>query len=73
MATHSTVLAWRIPRTEEPGRLQSMASQSQTQLKRLGMHALPFYLHYLLCILISSHHKCSDGSWLEMTSLAPSC
>ena len=24
MATHSSVLAWRIPRTEEPGRLQSM-------------------------------------------------
>ena len=23
MATHSSILAWRIPRTEEPGRLQS--------------------------------------------------
>ena len=28
MATHSTILAWRIPWTEEPGRLQSMGSQS---------------------------------------------
>ena len=27
MATHSSVLAWRIPQTEEPGRLQSMGSQ----------------------------------------------
>ena len=27
MATHSSVLAWRIPRTEEPGVLQSMWSQ----------------------------------------------
>ena len=27
MATHSNILAWRIPRTEEPGRLQSIASQ----------------------------------------------
>ena len=27
MATHSSVLAWRIPRTEEPGGLQSMESQ----------------------------------------------
>ena len=27
MATHSTVLAWRIPWTEEPGRLQSKGSQ----------------------------------------------
>ena len=27
MATHSGILAWRIPWTEEPGRLQSMGSQ----------------------------------------------
>ena len=27
MATHSSILAWRIPRTEESGRLQSMGSQ----------------------------------------------
>ena len=27
MATHSTILAWRIPWTEEPSRLQSMGSQ----------------------------------------------
>ena len=27
MTTHSSILAWRIPRTEEPGRLQSMGSQ----------------------------------------------
>ena len=26
MATHSSILAWEIPRTEEPGRLQSMGS-----------------------------------------------
>ena len=27
MATHSSILTWRIPWTEEPGRLQSMGSQ----------------------------------------------
>ena len=27
MATHSSILAWKIPRTEEPGGLQSMGSQ----------------------------------------------
>ena len=27
MATHSSILAWRIPWTEEPGRLQSSGSQ----------------------------------------------
>ena len=27
MATHASILAWRIPRTEEPGGLQSLGSQ----------------------------------------------
>ena len=27
MATHSSILAWKIQRMEEPGRLQSMGSQ----------------------------------------------
>ena len=27
MATHSSIITWRIPWTEEPGRLQSMGSQ----------------------------------------------
>ena len=30
VATHSSILAWEIPRTEEPGRLQS------TELQRVG-------------------------------------
>ena len=32
MATHSSILAWKIPWTEEAGRLQSMGSQSWTRL-----------------------------------------
>ena len=36
MATHCSILAWRIPWTEEPGWPQSTGSQSQTRLKRLG-------------------------------------
>ena len=31
MATHSSTLAWKIPWTEEPGRLQSMGSQRAGQ------------------------------------------
>ena len=31
MATHSSILAWKIPWTEEPGRLQSMGSQRVRQ------------------------------------------
>ena len=34
MAIHSSILAWRIPWTEEPGRV----TKSQTQLKQLSMH-----------------------------------
>ena len=36
MAIHSSVLAWRIPGTAEPGGLSSIGSQSQTRLKRLS-------------------------------------
>ena len=32
METHSSILAWKIPRKEEPGGLQSMGSQSETRL-----------------------------------------
>ena len=32
IAAHSSILAWEIPWTEEPGGLQSMGSQSQTGL-----------------------------------------
>ena len=39
MVTHSSILAWRIPRTEEPDGLQSMGvTKSRTQLKRLSTH-----------------------------------
>ena len=31
MATHSSILAWRIPWKEEPGGLQSKGSQNQTR------------------------------------------
>ena len=36
MATHSSVLAWRIPGTAGPGGLPSMGSHSQTRLKQLS-------------------------------------
>ena len=32
MATHCSILAWKIPQTEEPGGLQSTRLQSQTRL-----------------------------------------
>ena len=39
MATHSSIVAWRILWTEEPGRLQSIASQSRVWLERVSMHS----------------------------------
>ena len=33
MATHSSILAWEIPWSEEPGGLQLLGSQSWTQLR----------------------------------------
>ena len=33
VTTHSSILAWEIPWTEQPGGLQSMGSQSPAQLK----------------------------------------
>ena len=40
MAPHSSTLAWKIPWTEEPGRLQSMGSLESDTTERLHFHAL---------------------------------
>ena len=40
MATHSSTLAWKIPWTEEPGRLQSMGSL------RVGLSNFTFTFHF---------------------------
>ena len=42
MATHSSTLAWKIPCTEKPGRLQSMGSQSRTRLSDFTF----FHFHF---------------------------
>ena len=51
IATYSSILAWRIPWTEEAGGLQSMGSQSQTRLKRLGTRAC------------THTHLCDESGW----------
>ena len=38
MATHSSILAWKIPLTEEPGRLQSMGLQELDTTWQLNHH-----------------------------------
>ena len=44
MAPHSSTLAWKIPWTEEPGRLQSMVLLSRTQLNNF---TFTFHCHAL--------------------------
>ena len=40
VATHSSIVAWEIPWTEEPGGLQSMGSQRVGHDERLSLHSL---------------------------------
>ena len=55
METHSSILAWRILWTEEPGGLQYMRSQSVgTWLKWLRMHAMLMYSWYHINVQFSS-------------------
>ena len=57
METHSSILSWRIPRTEEPSGLQSMGSQRVGQTELTKHH---------LCILATS-------SWYLLLLLSPYC
>ena len=54
MATHSSILAWRIPYTEETGTLQCMGSQSLTQL---STHAGTLHLGTNLLNLFSDFNS----------------
>ena len=58
MATHSSILAWRIPWTEEPGGLQSMGLQSRTWLSTNTCTLLEKLLGQLIIIksLCKNYH-----------------
>ena len=47
MATHSSILAWKIPWTVEPGRLQSIGHKESDTTERLHFH---FHVTYLKSI-----------------------
>ena len=53
LAAHSRILAWRIPWTEEPSRLQFMGSQSWTPLKWLSTHLCIYPLNTALIVRIA--------------------
>ena len=66
MATHSSILAWRIPWTEEPGRLQSMGSQRV----RHDWVVFTFTLSFLkTCLNNSSFKSMSQPSTLPINLL----
>ena len=62
-ATYSNILAWRIPWTEEPGRLQSTDSQSRTRLSNFTLNMLS-----RLIIAFLPRSKCLLISWLQSPS-----
>ena len=62
MATHSSILAWRIPWTEEPGGLQSTGSQELNTTEQLSHHhhgarRVP---HSRLCVHLLAHSSASS-------------
>ena len=52
IATHSSILAWEIPWTEEPGTLQSMGWQSQKQMRT---HCQLYSLFFKIIVWFAFH------------------
>ena len=52
MATHSSIVAWRLPQREEPGGLQSMGSQ------KIWTHLKQFSTHARVCQVLPAFHMC---------------
>ena len=76
MATHSSILAWKIPWKEKPGRLQSIGSQSQTRLSDFTLsipsRAVAHIPHYTttstlpsmtVCVQFLSHVRLFVTPW----------
>ena len=59
MATHSSILSWRIPWTEEPGGLQSMGHKESdmTELLTLSHLHIVVYCHRFIILFIQIIHK----------------
>ena len=73
MANHSSILAWRIPQTEEPGGLHSMGvTKSLTQLSDHHFH---FSLHTVLispdCFLEASTSPLGNKGLKQITQTSP--
>ena len=83
MATHSSLLAWRIPWTEEPGGLQSMGSRrvrhnwsdwAHTQRRPMRTWCLQKFLHEVRRKRVYTAYSCrwiSAGDWSQKTPQIP--
>ena len=68
MATHASILAWRILWREEPGRLQSMGLQESDTTERLNrQHRRPPFLHIHLPGALCWLRK--KGGWVGMDGI----
>ena len=67
MATHSSILAWKILWTEDPGGLQSTGSQSRTQLSKKLLLQVTFKKIKKENTLTGSHWIVGD-QWLKAFS-----
>ena len=71
MATHSSVLAWRIPGTEEPGGLPSMGSHRETQLTKLCSSSSVYMSNVTLIHSTLSLSCCVHKSLLSVPLFLP--
>ena len=55
MATHSSVLAWRVPGTGEPGGLPSRGSQSRIRLMRLSHSSATCWVGNVMQVSLGWH------------------
>ena len=71
METHPSIVAWRIPWTEEPGRLQSMGSQrvrhDWVTITSLSVKILRLYLAFTETY--SQTQNSTSGSWCKLQPL----
>jgi len=64
MATHSSILAWRIPWTEEPGRLQSMGSQRVRHYRVTNTFTFTsIWVQMLKSIQLGGNGDVTDQTW----------
>ena len=59
MATHSSILAWKMPWTEEPGGLQPMGSQSWTLMSDWAHSQVYHTAMFVLALVTGSKSMCS--------------